>query len=380
MRHDRTRRSRTLTRRAALAALTLAATRLYVAPSASARANDDLALERSLDALAARQNADGSFGNDRELFGRDPGVAALCGLAFAGSGSFYARGRYGVAIKKIVDYLLSQSLRANARGEFDGLDAASSQAARRYLTENDLSAADVDGLVANFLERGRKPTYGHGYASLFLAETLGSTRRPEHRDRARAAVALLERTQNSEGGWRYDAKRVAAADLSVTTCQLSALRAARNAGLRVDASVFERGLGFVRRLQNSDGGFRYMSTPGASGYGRTAAAIHALQSGGAEEDESTHRAFRYLDGFPDARKIEYWSVAHFYASLAYWRGGASASGRARWERYWAQFKSEALARRGEDYLWRSSISTEAESAFVICALEVPQEGAPLFLR
>ena len=42
------------------------------------------------------------------------------------------------------------------------------------------------------------------------------------------AVQLIIETQNAEGGWRYHPHR-ADADLSVTICQIMALRAARNA-------------------------------------------------------------------------------------------------------------------------------------------------------
>lgn len=52
------------------------------------------------------------------------------------------------------------------------------------------------------------------------------------RDKLKAAVKLIVSTQNDEGGWRYEPKRQDA-DISVTICQVMALRAARNAGIDV---------------------------------------------------------------------------------------------------------------------------------------------------
>lgn len=46
------------------------------------------------------------------------------------------------------------------------------------------------------------PMYGHGFATLFLAEAYGMTMRPAIRPKLSKAVNLIVQTQNSEGGWR----------------------------------------------------------------------------------------------------------------------------------------------------------------------------------
>ncbi|MBQ2849415.1 MAG: hypothetical protein IJE77_02940, partial [Thermoguttaceae bacterium] len=248
------------------------------------------AIDESLKRLAERLNNDGSLGSASELFGRDPGVAGLCGLAFLAAGSVPGRGRFGGELEKIVSYILSQSfdLQKTANG-------AQNSNVRNYSQENELSVREVDGLIANFREKGRKPMYGHGFATLFLAAILGMTERSEVRERTRAAVDLIVRAQNADGGWRYEPKRVQVADLSVTVCQLSALRAASDAGVFVSSATIEKAMSYVERCQNADGGFRYMTLGGPSGIARTAAAILALQSGGADDSETVAAAFRYLE-------------------------------------------------------------------------------------
>ncbi|MGI6401321.1 MAG: hypothetical protein ACOX0A_04305 [Thermoguttaceae bacterium] len=333
------------------------------------------ATRESLDALARRQNVEtldkngeperrsfasaGSFGSGTELFGRDPGVAALCGLAFLASGSLPGRGRYGRELERVIDYLLA-------------------------CAHNDKDAPETYGLIADLSGKGRKPTYSHGFATLFLS----AIDRAETRDAAKAAVEFLVHTQNSEGGWRYEPKRVAVADLSVTTCQLSALRAARDAGIHVPAETIADAERYIVSLQNDDGGFRYLTLAGPSGYSRTSAAIHALQASGERYSRAIERGFEYLEkiypldtsGVDETKKIEYWAYGQFYAALAYWRGARDEETKSRAERFFERLTREALAKRGVDGLWRSSVSTEAETAFILCALLVPQEQTPFFLR
>ncbi len=356
------------------------------------------AIDASLEALAARLNADGSFGYASELFGRDPGVAGLCGLAFLSAGSLPGRGRFGRELEKIVDYILSRSFDASdERGIND--DAVN------YLRKNELSAVDVDGLIVDFREKGGKPTYGHGFATLFLASILGAGGRAEVRDRVRAAVELIVRIQNADGGWRYEPKRVLVADISVTVCQLSALRAARDAGVFVPNATIEKAVGYVKKCQNSDGGFRYMTLDGPSGIARTAAAILALQTGAEDDAEAVANAFRYLEKtaplassgrvtrsnktsydaaneiprLPTTR-IEYYFYGEFYAALAYWRSARDTASKERWARWARRAYPNLLARRGDDGLWRSNVSVDAETALVLCALLVPFERTPFFLR
>ena len=70
----------------------------------------------------------------------------------------------------------------------------------------------VDFILANTQESGfinvpgsgsHGPMYGHGFATLFLAEAYGMSQQPEFREKLSKAVNLIINTQNSEGGWRY---------------------------------------------------------------------------------------------------------------------------------------------------------------------------------
>ena len=105
--------------------------------------------------------------------------------------------------------------------------------------------------------------YGHGFATMFLAECYGMSPRPELREKLAKAVKIIVNSQNKEGGWRYQPVR-ADADISVTVCEIMALRAARNAGLFVPNETIDRAIDYVKRSQNADGGFMYMIQGGES--------------------------------------------------------------------------------------------------------------------
>ena len=74
--------------------------------------------------------------------------------------------------------------------------------------------------------------YEHGFATLFLAEAYGMSRAAGLREKLAGAVRFIVETQNREGGWRYFPER-RDADISVTICQVMALRAAKNAAMNV---------------------------------------------------------------------------------------------------------------------------------------------------
>ena len=88
-----------------------------------------------------------------------------------------------------------------------------------YVMEN----TSPSGFIAVPSSSTHGPMYSHGFGTLFLAEAYGMTHRPEIREKLQKAVRLIIDTQNNEGGWRYQPVR-RDADLSVTICQINALR------------------------------------------------------------------------------------------------------------------------------------------------------------
>ena len=147
--------------------------------------------------LKAHQDSDGAFMSGR--YGRHVGMTALGALAFMSDGHLPGRGEYGKQVAAALEFVLAHS------------------------TETGLLAA----------ETSHGPMYGHGFAALFLGEIYGMNPNDKRvRDALVKAVDLIVGTQNDDGGWRYNPVPFDA-DISVTICQIMALRSARNAGIKV---------------------------------------------------------------------------------------------------------------------------------------------------
>jgi uncharacterized protein YfaS (alpha-2-macroglobulin family) len=298
----------------------------------------DVAVQAGLAWLADQQAEDGAFGRTTP-YGADTAVTALACLALVADGNLPTRGRYARTVQRGLDYVLSQ--------------------------------ADESGLIA---EPGAAvPMYGHGYATLFLAEVFGETDQPQRVEQAlRRAVRLIAATQNDEGGWRYQPIR-SDADISVTTCQLWALRAARGAGVAVPVETIERGRRYVEGLQNADGGFRYQSPAGESAFARSAAAVSALQVIGGSE-EVIGRGLLYLHrqpvGPPSA--VPYYYYGHYYAAVAMYGAGGG-----HWRRWWPAACRELLARQDRD---AGRWGDEYETTMALLVLQTPKRLLSLTCR
>lgn len=200
----------------------------------------EVAIDNAIQYLAGAQNPDGSW-NSGQAFGfrgggggagRDPAVSALAVMAFLSAGHVPGEGKYGAAIEKGVRFVASQQ---QSNGVF------SSQS------------------------NGMWVMYSHGICTLMMAEVVGLMP-----DRAEAAklrkqleygVRLIKSAQANQGpnngGWRYNIQPLDA-DMSVTAWQVMALRAAKNVGCDVPATIIDRAVDYVKRSQDrNSGGFRY---------------------------------------------------------------------------------------------------------------------------
>ncbi|TWT42879.1 prenyltransferase/squalene oxidase repeat-containing protein [Botrimarina hoheduenensis] len=304
----------------------------------------ETSIERGLAYLRRTQLADGGFGGQR--MGNNPAVVALAGMAFLAGGSTPERGPYGDACQRCVDYLIDHT--------------------------------EPSGLVSVQGAGSHGPMYGHGFATLFMAEAYGMSPRPELRDKLASAVRLIVNAQNDEGGWRYQPQPVDA-DLSVTICQIMALRAARNAGVYVPPATVERCLDYVRRCQNPDGGFNYQPGPRASSlYPRSAAGVVALYSAGVYDGDEIVRGLDYLErqaGGGDANRSVHYYYGQYYAAQAMWQVGGE-----RWLRWYPATRDELVARQKNDGSWDDNNGAHYATAMACIVLQTPNEAVPIFQR
>ena len=221
--------------------------------------------------------------------------------------------------------------------------------------------------------------YEHGFATLFLAELYGMSPDDALRDKLSRAIRLIISTQNKEGGWRYE-PRPADADISVTICQVMALRAAKNAGLHVPNETIERCVDYVKRCQNADGGFMYMATAGGpSRFPRSAAGVVALYSAGIYEGDEITRGLEYLN--QHVPKVEgqiadpHELYGQYYAVQAMWHAGGK-----HWDQWYPAIRDFLLAKQRPDGAWNDPIAAEYGTAVACIVLQMPNNYLPIFQR
>jgi hypothetical protein len=222
--------------------------------------------------------------------------------------------------------------------------------------------------------------YGHGFATLFLAEVYGTSPRDDVGEVLRRAVQLIIDTQNDQGGWRYN-PQPEIADISVTVCQVMALRAARNCGISVPKETIDRSVDYIRRCQVNDGGFRYQLLGGAqSEFPRSAAALVALYTAGVYEGDVIDRGLEYMMPFrpSDVRHGDYkhYFYGHYYAAQAAWHAGGEY-----WSVWYPAVRDELLSNQSRQGYWIDRfIGPEYATAMALLVLQTPNNLMPIFER
>lgn len=308
------------------------------------------AVEKGLKWLVAQQQEDGSFGDGR--YGKNVAVTALSCIALMADGSVPGRGVHARTVERGLEFVLKSG------------------------TETGLLAADASN----------GPMYGHGFATLFLGEAYGMTRGGADTDRSKRvhetltrACELIARSQNSEGGWRYNPVPYDA-DVSVTICQIMALRSARNAGIDVPKAVIDRAVEYVRQCQNADGGFKYQLSSGFSAWPRSAAGVASLYYAGIYQDQAIDKGVGYLldSAMPGGGNVPaaHYYYGHYYAVQAMYLAGGGP-----WERWWPAIRAELLAKQQDDGSWADpSVGPAYGTSMALIVLQMPKRLLPIFQK
>jgi squalene cyclase len=336
------------------------------------------AVDNGLAWLAARQNEDGSWtarvgyklNEDYEYTRADRGhvgVTSLAAMAFLAGGHLPGRGEYGRVVERALDFVLS--------------------------------CVGDDGYVTASTTR----MYSHAFATLFLAEIYGMTHRDDVRNQLQKAVDFIVKSQNAEGGWRYE-PYAAESDMSIVVCQVLALRAARNIGIRVPKSTVDRaaryvvdsavtpetysGLGHPSwHYRNEVGSFHYQrDVHSRSSFSLTAAGVTSLHGLGIYSDEAIQRGVEHLQatmhtfnnryGVRQRGHYFFW-YGHYYAVQAMYTMGSPY-----WEPYFRDLREVLLNLQRPDGSWPNETGPgEAFStAVAVLILEIPYRFLPIFQR
>ncbi|MGD0898975.1 MAG: squalene--hopene cyclase [Thermoguttaceae bacterium] len=174
------------------------------------------ALQRGLAWLQRAQGREGNWGSN------DLGLVSMGALAFLAAGDMPGRGPHGEAVRKALDYVLTQGNKKTS-----GL----------------LNIAD-----------GGRDMYNHGLSTFVLGQAYGMTGDPRIGPTLDRALRLIAQTQCRDGGWDYHASRQEQGhDLSLAVMQAKALRSAVDSGLEVPPEVIEAAIVDVRAHYHPSG-------------------------------------------------------------------------------------------------------------------------------
>jgi hypothetical protein len=192
--------------------------------------------------------------------------------------------------------------------------------------------------------------------------------------------------------------------MSIVVCQVMALRAARNIGIRVPKSTIDRAAKYVVdsavteeslsrgsygmvNMRDERGSFHYQKQDSSrSSFSLTAAGVTALYGAGVYSDQAIDDGIRYLRGnlarfnFENGRNAGghyfFW-YGHYYGVQAMYTAGAE-----NWESYFSTVRDELLRMQESDGSWPNRVGPGPAfgTAMAVLILEIPYRYLPIFQR
>ncbi|MBI1913187.1 MAG: terpene cyclase/mutase family protein [Planctomycetes bacterium] len=334
-------------------------------------------IQKGLDWLARSQNP--RTGHWEGTNGQYPvSMTGLAGMALLSEGSTTRAGKYSKNIRRARDWLMAQ--------------------------------AQANGLISNPREQGQgvRYMYGHGFGLLFLSCVYGEE---QDQDKRRKLEDILTRAcqftrdaQTSRGGWGY----VSAKDSnqfdegSVTITQLQALRAARNAGIKVPADTIKDAVKYLTDSTGSDGGVRYSLAQGGGGPGKpalTAAAICCGFSAGEYDSPLVKKWLgfcqQHIPTLGVGARIGHDEYTHYYYAQAVYALGedgwvklfpdAKAADRVTWRKY-REAAFDGLVRTQQTdgswsgHNWTASFGQVYVTAVFLTILQLDNNTLPIYQK
>jgi len=332
----------------------------------------DQSVDRALAWLASQQRHDGSFPT------RDtgqPGVTALCVLAFLSRGHSPGEGRYGTVIDNGIAYVLQCQ-------NTDGL------------------IARVHPAVSRGIRSAQCAAYNHAIGGLMLSEVYGTTSGDTHR-RIRAAIEAAlshtlgnhpspKRQPEDEGGWRYEKRwQSSDSDLSVTSWHLMFLRSCKNAGFDVPAQAVDKALAFVQRCYDPRTRTFWYALRGSEHVttrAMTGAGILSLSLGGRHQTEPARHAGEWLLRHPfDVYRAQQGQDRFFYGAFYCTQAMFQLGGRY-WSEFYPTLAHTLVTHQREDGSWDVEPAIDFQygntytTALSVLALTTVDQLLPIFQR
>lgn len=328
-----------------------------------------------------------AIGAPQEAASRDPKVrrAVQTGLEFlagtqARSGQWVADGgMYPVAMTALAGNAFLMDGNTTLQGPY----SKNVQAAVGFL----LDQAQPNGLIGD-PNRDSRYMYGHGFSMLFLSEVLGeeedAKRRRDLIEVLTKAVEFAGFAQTEEGGWGYVSARDGGGfdEGSVTVTQMQGLRACRNAGVPVPKDIIDKGIRYIERCTDADGGVRYsLKTNGGPRPPITAAAAVCLFNAGEYDNPLVKKLVAYSDrtlqpSGNNAQAYGHWHYAqYYYAQVVYRKGDKD------WKPYAKKVFQILLDQQAPNGSWNEGyVGAVYTTALNLTILQLDNNYLPIYQR
>ena len=299
-------------------------------------------------------------------------MTGVSGMALLMEGSTMREGKYKDNIKRAVDYLMSKA-------QPNGM----------------IGSPNTPG------EAGRY-TYGHGYATLFLASVYGEEEEGERRKRLEEiltkAAKFSRDAQTDRGGWGYiSAKEGGGFDEgSTTVTQVQALRACRNAGIPVPPDAIKMAQKYLKDASPQEGVI-YSLAQGGGGPGSpalTAAAIACGFSTGDYKSDLIKKWFKYCQktlGRLGGARMGHDEYTHYYFGQAMYFIGDKGwkemfpNDNAKDALTWSQYRKETFDNlkrtQQSDGSWAGNQAGNTfATATILCIMQLDNAVLPIYQR
>jgi hypothetical protein len=310
----------------------------------------DQSIGKGLAYLSRQQNPDGSFDSG----GPRIAMTGLTLMSFLAAGHTPGAGKYGGLVRNATDFLLKSAPDDGYFGRVDG-----------------------------------SRMYGHGIATLALAEVYGVETSAEKREQIRAvllksvkvilAAQDVKKEEPHGGGWRYEPQSLDS-DLSLSGWNVLALRACRSAGLAVSKEPIDRAVAYVLKCYKPDQhAFAYQPGRDAS-VAMTGVAVLSLYLMDNPARKELTESLPYLRDQAVTDDTHYPCYARYYSVQAAYQSGGPL-----WQAVWKRTSDTLLASQVDDGGWPPSRSPEEpgraySTAVSVLTLAIPYRLLPIYQR
>ncbi len=309
------------------------------------------AIQKGLAYLARTQARNGCWRSEAMGGVYPTAMTALGGLAMMAAGNTPSEGEYADNVRRAVYFLLSSTGR--------------------------------NGLITAMVEENRS-MHGHGFALMFLAQAYGAEQDTDLQRRLHEAISraigLTAKSQSFNGGWLYTPDQNGD-EGSVTVTQIQALRAARNAGIKVPKSTITRACEYIQKCANDDGGISYSLMSRGSRPAISAAAVATLYNAGQYENPVAHKALEYLKKLLKGSNSATVFQGHRFYALLYTSQAMFFSGDEDWKEFYPKHRDELIKQQNADGSWQGDFAGHVYgTSIALLVLQLPYQYLPILQR